>query len=128
MFTKNQFLTLFGRLEKLLAVGVLVVTVVYAVLGLEQLTTLDWQLASTYFAGLEFVLQVVIGIELARLLIDYSVEALVELLAFVVARKLLIPNYGPAEVFMLVIVLFLLFAMRMLFIKEADRAADILKD
>jgi hypothetical protein len=122
MITKSQFLAFIGALERILAIAVLGCTIVYAVMGIPSLFQLDWTTTDSYFRALEFILYIVIGVELARLLIDYSLETLVELLAFVIARKLLIPTYEPFEVLILACVLFLFFAMRGLFIKDADDA------
>ena len=49
----------------------------------------DWSQADQYIHFLEGVFSLAIGIELARLFTSYSVEAVVELVVFVIARKLL---------------------------------------
>lgn len=119
-FSKTALLLYISVLEKVLAAFVLLATLVYAVTGGWALLSLDWSLSTTFFTSLEYLLYIGIGIELARLLIDYSLETLVELLAFVIAGKILLAGSDPFAVLLLAVTLLLLFATRFYFVKDAD--------
>lgn len=107
--SREHFLRYISGIEKIVALVVILVTGVYALYGIPNLFVVDWTQSSTYFIVLEYILHIVIGIELARLLIDYSLETLVELLAFVFARKILLPGGTSLDLLLAVISIMLLF-------------------
>lgn len=51
---------------------------------------LDWTNIQTFIEALRIILFWVIGIEFARLLIEYKTRIVIELLIFVIARKMLL--------------------------------------
>lgn len=121
---KIDYLGLLKSLEKILALIVLLATAAYAVFGFSELITLDWSQLGTYRIFLEYVLYLAIGVELARLLVDYSLDTLVELLAFVIARKMLLIDGNFTQLLIGVIALVALFASRHYFprtFREEDK-------
>jgi hypothetical protein len=58
------------------------------------------------------ILLLVVGIELAGLLVHRKIELLIEIILFVVARKMLISTYGSTEILLSVVALAGLFAIR----------------
>ena len=74
--------------EKILAVITLIGVTIFGVITAWQLFLLDWTQLESYRFILERVLELAIGVELARLLLSYSLDTVIELLAFVIARKM----------------------------------------
>lgn len=85
-------------LEKGLAVVVLVSVFAAAVKGILHLAGLDWTSNDTFYELIYRVLLLVIGLELIRMLITHSLAAVLELLAFVIARKMLKPDLTSVDV------------------------------
>lgn len=110
-FSRLSRRTLFW-LEHVLALAVLGGTIAFGVLGTAELFHADWSQLGTYVLFLEQMLFVAIGVELARLLISYSLDTLVELLAFVIARKLLLLEHDFVGLIMGISALAILFASR----------------
>jgi hypothetical protein len=78
--------------ERVLAVAILVGIVVFAVNSVASLAALDWRASETFYEAIYRVLVLVIAAELARTLVTHELRALVEMLAFVIARKMLKPD------------------------------------
>lgn len=110
--------------EQALAVFVLLITLVFGVLSFADIFQLDLSQVDTFIMLLEHVLYVAIGIELARLLLDYSLETLVELLAFVIARKVLLIEGNFVAVLLAVVSLAILFFSRYYLLHRFEREAD----
>lgn len=120
---KNKILDLLAYFETTLAGIVLMATVVFGGFALMEMIQMDWAQLQTYFRFLEYVLNIAIGIELARLLLDYSLETLVELLAFVIARKLLLIEGDFVSLLLGIAALALLFAARHYFPRTFNNKA-----
>lgn len=87
-------------LERLLALGILVGIIVFAVAGTTALTSMDWGNPDAFYEMMYRVLMLIIGVELARTLLTHDLEAILELLAFVVARKILKPEVAALDIFL----------------------------
>lgn len=86
------------RWIELLIIAVIITGIILsAVYGLEDVSAMDWGEASTFYAFIDRLLLIVIGIEFVRMLIVRSLVAVLELLAFVVARKMLKPDMEAVE-------------------------------
>tara|TARA_Y100000590_G_scaffold430005_1_gene543188 strand:+ start:408 stop:863 length:456 start_codon:yes stop_codon:yes gene_type:complete len=77
-------------LEKVLAFVTLVGVFIFSLVTIFQFALLDWTQLDSYRFMLERVLELAIGVELARLLLSYSLDTVIELLAFVIARKMVL--------------------------------------
>jgi len=84
--------------ERLLALGVLVGSIYFAFHSFFALAELDWRLADTYYELIYRTLLVVIGVELVRTLVTHDLMAILELIAFVVARKMLKPDLTSLDI------------------------------
>ena len=78
----------------------------------------DWSQVSVFMDALKIVLQIAIGIEVARLLFSYSLNTIIELAVFVVARKLLLIEGDFVSLLAGVVSLVILFAARHFFIND----------
>lgn len=89
--------------ERLLALVILGGVVVFAWASAPTLASMDWRLAETFYELVYRVLLVVIAIELARTLVTHDLRAILELLAFVVARKMLKPDVSVLDILLCVL-------------------------
>ena len=87
-------------LEKVLALVVLAGVLFASVRGAAALAGMDWTSKDTFYELIYRALLVVIGLELVRMLITHSLAAVLELLAFVIARKMLKPDLTAVDVFL----------------------------
>jgi hypothetical protein len=93
--TFNQFVL---WMEKLLALAILVSVVVAGIKGGSYLAGLNWAGKDTFYELIYRTLLLVIGLELVRMLITHSLAAVLELLAFVIARKMLKPDLTSVDI------------------------------
>jgi len=96
-------------IEYILAVAILSGVFIHFVAVFPTWLTLDWSNTESYVHFLESVFALAIGIELARLFVSYSLEGVVELVVFLIARKLLFID-GTLQVLYGAIAIALLFA------------------
>lgn len=87
-------------LECMLAFAILIGIIASAFHGVIHLTGMDWQSTETFYELIYRVLLLVIGVELIRTLVTHDLSAVLELLAFVVARKMLKPELATLDIFM----------------------------
>ena len=84
-------------LERLLAFGIFVGLIVFALTSINALMGMDWGHTETFYELIYRVLLLVIGVELIRTLLTHDLMAILELLAFVVARKMLKPELATLD-------------------------------
>lgn len=85
-------------LEKFVALAVVIGVIIYALHSASTLAGMDWSITDTYYELINRVLAIIIGLELVRMLISHSIAAVLELLAFVIARKMLKPDLEALDV------------------------------
>lgn len=98
--------------ESFVAVAVFVAVIVFLVQSLPVLFAMDWSDAEALYALIYRVLLIVIGLELVRMLITHSIAAVLELLAFVIARKMLKPELASLDIILGVVAFVALMASR----------------
>jgi hypothetical protein len=98
--TKNFIPNITKLLEGVLAVMVIVGVVVYIYVSINYFANADWSNTETLYLLIKDVLAVVIGIELVRMLVTHNFISILELLAFVVARKMLDPDITTFDAFL----------------------------
>jgi hypothetical protein len=108
----NAFNHIVLWMEKVLAIAILVSVIVAAVKGGSYLTGLDWAGKDTFYELIYRTLLLVIGLELVRMLITHSLSAVLELLAFVIARKMLKPDLTSNDIILSVVAFVVLLAGR----------------
>jgi hypothetical protein len=59
---------------------------------------MNWRLTATFDELISRVLLVVIGLELVRMLVVHNLRAILELLAFAIARKMLKPDITALDI------------------------------
>jgi hypothetical protein len=85
-------------LERGLALAMLVGVLIAAVNGGITMYQMDWTAKETFYELIYRVLLLVIGLELVRMLVTHSLAAVLELLAFVIARKMLKPDLTSLDI------------------------------
>lgn len=112
-------------IEKILAVAVILGVVTYVGSSLTGFMSADWHDKEVFYDLIYRVLLVTIGLELSRMLVTHSFSAILELLAFVVARKMLKPDITTVDVVLGVIsFVALLGAHRYFIVPFLERNAD----
>jgi hypothetical protein len=107
-------------MEKALALVVLAAILVYGVETGLALAGMDWQMTETFYEVIYRVLLVVIGLELVRMLVVHDLSAVLELLAFVAARKVLKPDIQALDILLAIVAFVVLLAARK-YLLDADR-------
>lgn len=77
---------------------VLVGVLAAAVSSTRELLGLDWTQSATFDRLLSRVLFIAIGLELARMLVVHSLRAILEMLAFAIARNMLLPDRTALDI------------------------------
>ena len=85
-------------IEKVLALIVVAAVVFYIAASVQVFIGADWRDKEVFYELIYRVLLTTIGLELARMLVTHSFLAILELLAFVVARKMLKPDINTIDV------------------------------
>lgn len=104
--------------ERFIAVLVLIAVLVYVYQSITVLVTYDWSQTDTLYEFIYRVLIAIIGIELVRMLITHSITAVIELIAFVIARKMLKPDLSSLDILLSVIAFVLLMGARHYFTEK----------
>ncbi|HMP89227.1 MAG TPA: hypothetical protein PJ991_03450 [Kiritimatiellia bacterium] len=89
--------------ERLLAVAIIIGVVIFGIVSILVLVDMDWRDSDTFYEMIYRVLLMVIAAELARLLVTHDLNAILELLAFVVARKMLKPDITSVDILLSVL-------------------------
>ena len=85
-------------IERLLALVILGGIVVFGLRSAQALARMDWRSTDTFYELIYRVLLLVIAVELVRTLVTHELRAILELLAFVVARKMLKPDVTVLDI------------------------------
>jgi hypothetical protein len=83
----------------------------------------DWSLTESLYELINRILLLVICLELIRTLLTHDLEAVLELLAFVVARKTMKPDLTVIDILLSVIAFIMLMAARKFFIRPKESFA-----
>lgn len=94
----KRYLLLVQILEKFLAILVFIGVLYMAFSNLPVLLSMDWSKTETFYEFIYRILLAVIGLELIRMLIIHEIIAVLELLAFVIARKMLNPDLTALDI------------------------------
>lgn len=85
-------------LEKVVAAATVIAVMVYGYESVKVLIVMDWSSTETFYEFINRTLIAVIGLELVRMLVNHSIGAVLELLAFVIARKMLKPDLESLDI------------------------------
>jgi len=99
----EKYILLIRILERLLAVIVFGGVIFMTFSSFEVMLNMDWSQTETFYELIYRVLLAVIGLELIRMLITHEMIAVLELLAFVIARKMLKPDLTSVDIFLSVV-------------------------
>lgn len=115
-------------LERGIAVATVVAVALYAFQSVQVLLAMDWSSTETFYEFINRALMTVIGIEFVRMLTNHSIAAVLELLAFVIARKLLRPELSSLDIALSVGSFVALMAARHFFMEEQFYRNGTLRD
>lgn len=106
--------------EKILAAVVIVGVIFYAIGSVRALLEMDWTQNEVFYEFIYRVLLLIIGLELARMLVTHSISAVLELLSFVIARKMLKPDLTSVDIILSVFAFVALAAARHYFMRGGN--------
>jgi hypothetical protein len=106
-------------LERILAFGILLGLVAFSLKSVTALMDMDWGRTETFYELIYRILLLVIGVELIRTLLTHDLMAILELLAFVVARKMLKPELPTVDILLGVVAFIGLLAARRFLLPRA---------
>ncbi len=98
--------------ERILAISLLTGMAVFFVSSVAKMGGVDWANVDTLYELINRILLLVICLELIRTLLTHKLEAVLELLAFVVARKTMRPDLTVTDILFCSISFILLLAAR----------------
>jgi hypothetical protein len=110
-------------LERGLALAILAGILAFAFSSATALSGMDWRDTATFYEMIYRVLILVIGVELIRTLVTHDLAAVLELLAFVIARKLLKPDLTALDILLSVTAFVLLLIARRFFLRRPSNEA-----
>mgnify|MGYP001373267814 CR=1 FL=1 len=84
--------------ERVMAIAIMAGIIAFAFHSVTAMMGMDWSQNETFYELVYRVLLLVIGLELVRTLITHDLMAVLELLAFVVARKMLKPDLDVLDI------------------------------
>jgi hypothetical protein len=90
-------------IERSLALVILGGVFVFGLSSMQTLSAMNWREIATFDELIYRVLLLVIAVELARTLVTHDLRAILELLAFVVARKMLKLEASVSDILMCVL-------------------------
>ena len=111
-------------LERGLACAIFVGVIVFGFGSAIALAGMDWRDTATFYELIYRVLLLVIGVELIRTLVTHNLGAVLELLAFVIARKLLKPDLSALDILLSVSAFAILLVTRRFFLRLPPDEAD----
>ncbi len=106
--------------ERILAIAIFAGMAVFFLHSLAALSVTDWNQTETLYELINRILLLVICLELIRTLLTHELEAVLELLAFVVARKTLKPDLSVVDILLSVIAFVILMIARKYLVFPAD--------
>ena len=115
-------------LEIMLASAIIAAVILFAMASFFVMIEMDWQEANTFYELIYRALALVIGVELARTLLTHDLNAILELLAFVVARKMLTPEISSVDIILSVLAFVLLLVGKRYLLRSFDPAPSAAAD
>jgi len=110
--SRQYYVVLVKWLERLLALAVLGGVVVSAIGSARVVAGMDWRTTEAFYDLIYRVLLLGIGLELVRMLVVHDLMAVLELLAFVIARKMLKPDLAALDIILVILAFVALLAAR----------------
>lgn len=112
--------------ERFLAFIVLLGIITMFLFSVQYFLTANWADVDAFYELINRILLIVIGLELIRMLITHDMRAVLELLAFVIARKMLRPELSSMDIALSVISFSVLFVIYKIF-NDKDSVQKVLK-
>jgi len=111
-YADQFFNRLIRNLEYALAAVVIVAIIITFLSSVHKITLADWSNTDTFYDIMRRSLALILGLEFVRMLISHKLNVVLELLAFVVARKLLLPGITALDIVLSIIAFVILMMAR----------------
>lgn len=89
--------------EYILAGAVIIALVFTFIFSVVELYKMNWLLTETFYEMIHRAMAIVIALEFIRMLITHKLNIVLELLAFVIARKMLLPGLTALDILLSII-------------------------
>lgn len=106
--------------ERVLAISILMAMAVFFYSSVASMGSENWAQVETLYELINRILLLVICLELIRTLLTHELEAVLELLAFVVARKTMKPDLTVIDILLCSISFVILLVARKYFTRKED--------
>lgn len=83
--------------EIVLALMVLFAVVYFSFNGVQTFLLKDWSSTPVMYEFISFILLILLGLEIIRLILVHSINVVMELMLLVIARKMLYPDIIPLD-------------------------------
>lgn len=107
-----------------LSFGLLLGIGLFAVESVKELSVMDWGKDATFYEFLHRSLLIVIAVELVYSLLVHDFRVIIEIIGFVIARKMLKPELASQEILLLVIAFCILIVVRRYFACDTKNSAS----
>lgn len=108
-------------LERVVAAVVLIAVCMYCVASVNVMLEMDWSQTETLYELIYRALVAVIGLELVRMLVTHSLASVVELIAFIISRRMLKQDMTSLDIATNVVALVTLLIARYYFMHEDSK-------
>lgn len=98
--------------EYLLSFSVIVFVFISFIFGFFEMYKMSWGSTETFYEMIHRAMAVVIALEFVRMLITHKLNIVLELLAFVIARKMLLPGLTALDILLSIIAFVILITAR----------------
>lgn len=125
---KQTQLGLLEVMEGILALVMFIVVVYFSLNTAESFLHKDWSSTSVMYEFISFILLVLLGFELIRLILVHSITVVMELMLLIIARKMLYPEIVALDLLYCVIAFLLTVGIYYLYeLKPLKSLEDITK-
>jgi len=121
---KNYFQKFIKFFELLLAALILLAVLYFGFNGTYDFLVRDWSSTATFYEFIAFVLLLLVGVELIRLIVLHSITTVLELMILIVARKMLSPDLDSLGIIISVVALAILVGINYVYALKPIKSLD----
>lgn len=108
----NFYSRLVRYVERILAAAVILVVLVVFVVNVMDFVAMDWHSLDVFYEVVRWVLALMLGLTLVRVLVSHRLNIVLELLALVIARKMLLPDITSFDIIVCAVAIVILMTAR----------------
>jgi len=121
---KDNFLKSIKVFELLLAALVFLGVFFFAANSIGGFLEMDWSKIDTFYHFISYILLLLVGVELIRLIVLHSLATVLELMILIVARKMLSPDLDALGILLSVVALSILVGINYIYALKPLKSLD----